>query len=124
MHQQRLLNLDIAITFVFDSSSNSILFLRPSAQPLLFSIPSPIPLACLVFSPSNLTRRRSLERVRDLRLPSQPVLTVDLYSDLEALGALQQAGSHDNVVAHDGLVVVRVGGAVGAVVAVDRIPYG
>ena len=59
--------------------------------------------------------------MRDLRLPFQTVFTVDLGCDLEVFGALQQAGSHDNVVAHDGLVVVGMGSAVGAVVAVDGV---
>ena len=61
----------------------------------------------------------------NLGLPSQPILAVDLDRDLEALGALQQAGSHDNqIVAHDSLMVVRVGGAVRAVVAVNGLSCG
>lgn len=61
--------------------------------------------------------------MRNLRLPGQPILAVDLGRDLEAFAALQQAGPHDNLVAQDGLVVVDVGGAVRAIVAVDGVPY-
>ena len=57
--------------------------------------------------------------MRHLRLPGETVLAEDLGRDLEILGALQQAGADDDLVAEDGLVVVHVGGAVGAVVAVD-----
>lgn len=59
----------------------------------------------------------------DLRLPVQPILTEDLRRDLEALATLQQAGAHDDLVAQHGLVVVSVGGAVGAVVAVDGVSW-
>ena len=59
----------------------------------------------------------------DLRLPVQPILTEDLGRDLEALAALQQAGTHDDLITQRGLVVVGVGGAVGAVVAVDGVSW-
>lgn len=57
----------------------------------------------------------------DLRLPLQPILPEDLRRDLETLATLQQARTHDDLVAQHGLVVVSVGGAIGAVVAVDGI---
>ena len=57
--------------------------------------------------------------MRDLGLPLQPILAEDLGRDLEILAALEQAGTDDDLVAQDGLVVVDVGGAVGAVVTVD-----
>jgi len=61
--------------------------------------------------------------VRHLRLPGVTILAEDLRSDLEILGTLQQAGADDDLVTEDGLVVVHVGGAVGAVVAVDWLAW-
>lgn len=69
-------------------------------------------------------RRRPRESMRQLRLPSQTVFSEDLSAELEVLGALQEGGAHDDFVAHDGLVVVGVGGAVRAVVAVDVVSWG
>jgi hypothetical protein len=58
----------------------------------------------------------------NLRLPGQPPLAVDLSSDGEGLGALQQTRAEDDGVwSHNGLVVVGGGGAVRAVVAVDGV---
>ena len=65
--------------------------------------------------------RRTGESLRKLGLPAQPILAEDLRIDLELLPALQQGGPNDNLVAHDGLVVVKVGSAVGTVVAVDGV---
>lgn len=70
-----------------------------------------------------LGRRRSLKGVRHLRLPGQTILAEDLRRDLEVLGALQQAGADNDLVAQDGLMVVHVGGAVGAVVAMDGLAW-
>jgi len=58
-----------------------------------------------------------------LRLPGETILAEDLRSDLEILGALEQAGTDHDLVTEDGLVVVHVGGAIGAVVAVDRLAW-
>ena len=66
---------------------------------------------------------RSLESLRNLRLPAQPVLPKDLRRSGEFLRSLKQAGSHNDLVAEDGLVVVYVGGAVGTVVAVDGVAW-
>ena len=68
--------------------------------------------------------RRSLECLRNLRLPAQPVLPKDFRRNGEFLRALQQTGSYDDLIAEDGLVVVYVGGAVGTVVAVDGVAWG
>ena len=65
----------------------------------------------------------SLESLRKLRLPAQPILPKDLRRNWEFLRALKQAGSHNDLVAEYGLVVVRVGGAVGTVVAVDVVAW-
>lgn len=70
-----------------------------------------------------LRRRRPLKGMRHLGLPGEAILAEDLSRDLEVLGALQQAGADDDLVAQDGLVVVDVGGAVGAVVAVDVLAW-
>ena len=64
---------------------------------------------------------RSLESLRKLWLPAQPILPKDLGRNGEFLRALKQAGSHDDLVAEYGLVVVCVGSAVGTVVAVDVV---
>ena len=63
--------------------------------------------------------RPSRQGLRDLLLPVEAVLAVDLEADGVVLGQVEQGGADDVLVAHDGLVVVDVRGAVGAVVAVD-----
>lgn len=61
----------------------------------------------------------------NLLLPRKSVLAKDLGGRLEALATLGQETSaqDDGVIAHNGLVVVDVGGAVGAVVAVDVLAW-
>ena len=59
--------------------------------------------------------------MRDLGLPAQPVLPEDLRLDGEGAAALEQARADDDLGPEDGLVVVDVGGAVGAVVAVHGL---
>ena len=69
-------------------------------------------------------RRRSLERIGHLLLPGQTILAEELGRDLEIFAAYQQARANDDlVVAHGRLVMVGVGGAVGAVVAVHRFAF-
>lgn len=68
-----------------------------------------------------LRRRRPLESLGQLRLPAQPILPEDLRRDLEVVASLQQARADDDLVAQDGLVVINVRGAVGAVVAIHRL---
>lgn len=58
----------------------------------------------------------------NLILPRPTILSIDLSRDLEVLAALQEARANDNLIAQHGLLVVDVGGAVGAVVAIDRFP--
>lgn len=65
--------------------------------------------------------RRTGKSLCKLGLPSQPILAEDLRIHLELLPALQQGRPDDNFVAHDGLMVVNVGSAVGTVVAVDGV---
>ena len=67
--------------------------------------------------------RGSLECLRNLRLPAQPVLPKDFRRNGEFLRALQQTGSYDDLIAEDGLVVVNVGGAVGTIVAMDGVAW-
>ena len=57
--------------------------------------------------------------MRDLLLPWRPILSENLRGGLQILAARKQRGADDDFRAEDGLVVVDVGGAVGAVVAVD-----
>lgn len=57
----------------------------------------------------------------NLLLPLQLVLAIDLRNGIKLLALLQQNRSEDDLVWHDGLLVVRVRGAVGAVEAVDWI---
>ena len=59
-----------------------------------------------------------------LGLPGQTILAKDLGRDGELLVAFQQGGADDDLIAEDGLVVVDVRGAVGAVVAVYGIACG
>jgi len=68
-------------------------------------------------SRTNLRRRQSLKSLRDLRLPAHLGLAEDLSRRFEVMAAVEEDGAHDDLVAHDGLVVVDVRGAVGAVVA-------
>ena len=90
---------------------------------------SMIPFRCatLVISPFSPTSYRlsllgwSLESLRNLRLPAQPILPKDLRCNREFLRSLEQAGSHNDLVAEYGLVVVDVRGAIGTVVAVDGV---
>lgn len=70
--------------------------------------------------PSNLLRRPG-KRLGNLRLPPQPILPKDLRRHFEPLAAVQQRRPNDNLVAHDGLMVVNMRGAIGAVVAVDGV---
>ena len=77
--------------------------------------------------PLTLRRRCSIKgsRAIDGLLPRKPILDVKLGRNLEVTVALQKDGAHDNFVgAHDGLVVVGVRGAVGAVVAVHCVSCG
>ena len=67
--------------------------------------------------------RWSLESLRKLRLPAQPILPKDLRRNGEFFRALKQAGSHNDLVAEHGLVMVRVGSAVGTVVAVNGVAW-
>ena len=67
--------------------------------------------------------RWSLESLRNLRLPAQSILPKDLRCNGEFLRTLEQAGSHNDLVAEDGLVVVYVRGAVGTVVTVDGVAW-
>jgi len=62
--------------------------------------------------------------MRNLRLPAQPILPENLRRHLEMVASFQQAGADDDLVAQDGLVVVEVRGAVGAVVAVYGLACG
>ena len=55
----------------------------------------------------------------DLGLPLQAVLAEDLSLDGELAATVEQTGADDDLVAENGLVVVQVRGAVGAVIAVD-----
>ena len=70
--------------------------------------------------PPPLLRWRRLKRRRQLRLESGTLLAVDLSREIELQAAVQQARAHDVDAIVDCLVVVRVGGAFGAVVAVGR----
>ena len=56
----------------------------------------------------------------NLRLPVPFVLAEDLGGDRELLGAVEESGADNDLVAKNGLVVVHVAGAIGAVVTVDR----
>jgi len=69
----------------------------------------------------DLRRRQRLESLGNLWLPAHLGLAEDLRRRLELLPAVQQHGADDDLVAHDGLVVVDVRGAVGAVVAIDGL---
>lgn len=76
----------------------------------------------LVQNTPRLLRRQGLEGRGNLLLPGQLGLAEDLSGRLELFALVQQAGAqNDLVVAQGGLVVVGVGGAVGAVVAVHRL---
>lgn len=65
--------------------------------------------------------RQDGEGLGNLLLPAETILSEDLGCGLEGLAGLGEdtCAEDDGVVTHDGLVVVDVGGAVGAVVAVD-----
>ena len=74
--------------------------------------------------PANQCRsllRWSLESLRKLQLPARPILPKDLRRNKEFLRTLKQAGSHNDLVAEYGLVIVCVGSADGIVVAVDGV---
>lgn len=88
------------------------------SSPLLRALPS-----CLVVPSPPLRRRQSLEGLRNLLLPLQLGLAIDFGADVEILAAFRQQGGteDDGVWAHDLLMVVDVGGAVWAIVAVDRL---
>ena len=73
----------------------------------------------------NLLFRRTLEDLlSNSRLPLEPVLPINLGRNGERLALLQQAGTDDDLGAEDGLVVIYVRGAVGAVVAIDWFAWG
>ena len=59
--------------------------------------------------------------MRNLLLPGHLRLAVDLGVGLPVLASIEENGAHDDFGAHDRLVVVDVGGSVGAVVAVDGV---
>ncbi len=65
--------------------------------------------------------RSSSENVtfRNLRLPVQLVLAIELGYDRKLFITFQKDRADDNLVTENGLVVVEVRGAVGAIVAVD-----
>lgn len=75
---------------------------------------------------SHLRRREDIEGLGNFGLPAELVLAVDLGGDRELLaGVGRDAGAGDDGVrAHNLLVVVDVGGAVRAVVAVDGVACG
>ena len=62
--------------------------------------------------------------MRHLGLPAETILAEDLDGDGELFGTFQQGGTDDDLVTCDGLVVVNVGGAVGAVIAVYGLACG
>ena len=70
---------------------------------------------------AHLRRWQCVERLRNLRLPAHLGLAEDLSSRLQVLASVEEDGTDDDLIAHDGLVVVDMGGAIGAVVAVDRL---
>ena len=72
---------------------------------------------------AHLRRRHSLERSRNLLLPRQTDLGVNLGRRLEVLDTLvEQTGAQDDAVRAERLLcVVHVRGAVLAVVAVDAL---
>ena len=76
------------------------------------AVPSVFPL------PIRSRRRQSLKCVRNLLLPGQSRLAVNLGSRLEILPLLEQDCADYDFVAHDGLMVVNVGRTVWAIVAV------
>jgi len=59
--------------------------------------------------------------MRNLLLPVHLRLAVDLSVGFPVLASVEEDGADDDFRAHDGLVVVDMGGAVGAVVAVDGV---
>ena len=73
----------------------------------------------------HLLRRKNLKGGGNLLLPAHLVLAEDLGTDWEALAALGQktCADDDCIVPHDLLMVIRVRGAVGAVVAVDALAW-
>lgn len=73
----------------------------------------------LFYTRTRLLWRQDGEGVRNLLLPGHLVLAVDLGGGGELLALLNEDGAEDVFVAHDGLLVVRVGRAGRAVVAVD-----
>lgn len=73
----------------------------------------------------RLRRRHNIKRLRNFLLPSRTVLAVYFSSRLEALTALVKKSSakNDRIGAHGFLMVVHVGGAIGAIIAVDVLTY-
>lgn len=61
--------------------------------------------------------------MRELRLPLGPILAVNLSRDWKRVTAFEQTGPDDYFGPENGLVVVDVRGAVGAVVAVYGFAY-
>ena len=87
----------------------------PTSSSIMLFVPNPLHQSVL---------RWSGEGHSQLWLPAQPVLAEDLGSDWELLAALEQASADNDLGAENGLVVVDVGGAVGAVVAVYWLACG
>jgi hypothetical protein len=57
--------------------------------------------------------------MRNLLLPTQTILAINLSSRTKFSSFLQENRPQDDFIFHDGLVVIRMCGTVGAVVAVD-----
>lgn len=73
----------------------------------------------------NLRRWWTRENIaRNLRLPAQLILAENLSPNGEAVAPLEQTGAHHDLGPEDGLVVVDVRCAVGAVVAVYWLACG
>lgn len=69
----------------------------------------------------SLLRTRREDLVRNSRLPVRLVLAVDLSRRLPGLAVIEECSANDDLVTEDLLVVVRVRGAIGAVIAVDGV---
>lgn len=71
----------------------------------------------------TLRRRHHIKRLRNLLLPLHFILAVNLRPDPEILSALREQcrPRNDGIRTHNFLVVVDVGGAFRAVVAVDTL---
>lgn len=87
-----------------------------------YSATLPNPCSSIILPTGFLTlrRRQHLEGLSDLGYPTGTILSVDLGGGFEILGSIEQGGANDIIGSHDLLVVIRMGGAIGTVVAVDR----